>query len=116
MLSILDARLEIGKLARDWRPWGKKIAKAAREILGKCKVHVFGSVAEGSSTGASDVDILIVCGQLPKDCRSRGNIKARIEESAQLPLYHPFEIHFATDEEAETNPVYRTAVQEGIPF
>jgi hypothetical protein len=45
---------------------------------------------------------------------------ARIEEKATLPLYHPFEIHLATEREREretkTNQIYRTAIQEGIPF
>ncbi len=116
MLSILKAKLEIRRLAQNWRPWGKKIAKAARVTLGNCQVYVFGSVATGSAAGASDVDILVVCHQLPEDGRSRGDIKAKIEEAAQLPLYHPFEIHLATNREIEANPIYRTAVQEGIPF
>jgi hypothetical protein len=41
-------------------------------------------------------------------------LKARIEEEAGLPLYHPFEIHLATDEEARENPVYRSAIEEGV--
>jgi predicted nucleotidyltransferase len=112
--SILRASLEISRLTRNWRLWGKKIAKAARKTLGDCEVYVFGSVVSGCPTAASDVDILIVCGQLPEDGRSRGNIKARIEEASQLPLYHPFEIHLATRKEAETNPIYRRVIQEGI--
>jgi len=116
LLSILKAKLDIRKLAQDWRPWTKKIAEAARETLGDCQVYVFGSVARGSAAGASDVDILIVSNQLPEDGKRRGEIKARIEEAAELPLYHPFEIHLATKKETEANPIYRTAIQEGIPF
>jgi len=41
-------------------------------------------------------------------------LKAKIEEAAGLPLYHPFEIHLATDEEARYNPVYRSATKEGV--
>jgi predicted nucleotidyltransferase len=114
LLDILKAKLEVGKLVRNWLPWTKKIAGAARETLGECQVYVFGSVTKGTTTGASDVDILIVCHELPKDEKSRGNAKARLEAEAGLPLYHPFEIHLATIEEAQANPIYRTAIHEGI--
>ena len=110
MLSLLEARLRMKELAENWRFWSKKIAYASRELLGNCEVYVFGSVVRGKATGASDVDILIVSDKLPEDCRSRGNLKAEIEEKAKLPLYHPFEIHLATSEEARRNPVYRSAV------
>jgi hypothetical protein len=43
-------------------------------------------------------------------------LKARIEEAAGLPLYHPFEIHLATDDEVRENPVYRSAIKEGVAF
>ncbi|WXG43804.1 MAG: nucleotidyltransferase domain-containing protein [Promethearchaeati archaeon SRVP18_Atabeyarchaeia-1] len=114
MLKILKAKLEVGKLVYKWRPWAKKIAGAAKVTLGECQVYVFGSVAKGTATGASDVDILIVCREIPKGEKSRGNAKARLEELAGLPLYHPFEIHLATREEAQANPIYRTAIREGI--
>lgn len=116
MLNLLEARLELRKLTRNWRFWSRRIADAAKEAVGSCKVQVFGSVAGGRITGASDVDVLIVCNQLPKDCKGRGDIKAKIEEAAGLPLYHPFEIHLVTEEEAEANPIYRTAIREGVSF
>jgi predicted nucleotidyltransferase len=114
LLNILKAKLEVSKLLHNWLPWTKKIADAAKKTLGECQVYVFGSVAKRTTTGASDVDILIVCRELPKDEKGRGNAKARLEEAAGLPLYHPFEIHLATREEAQANPIYRTAIHEGI--
>jgi len=44
----------------------------------------------------------------------RGDLKAKIEEAANLPLYHPFEVHFVTTEEAEVDLIYREAVNRGI--
>lgn len=114
LLSLLEARLELRKLAQNWRFWSERIAKAAREVLGPCQVYVFGSVVKKRVTGASDVDVLIVGNKLPMDCRGRGNLKAKIEEEARLPLYHPFQIHLATKEEAEESPIYRSAIHEGI--
>lgn len=114
MLSLLKAKIEISKLVRDWRFWCESIAEAAGKVLGLCEVYVFGSVVEGRVTGGSDVDVLIVADRLPGDFRVRGNLKAEIEEAANLPLYHPFEIHMATREEAEANPIYREAVNKGM--
>ncbi|MBO3809951.1 MAG: nucleotidyltransferase domain-containing protein, partial [Candidatus Brockarchaeota archaeon] len=105
---------KLNELARNWRFWSQKTAEAAKRLLGPCEVYVFGSVVKGQATGASDIDILIVSNKLPKDCKGRGNLKAKIEEEAGLPLYHPFEIHLATDEEAKENSVYRSAILEGI--
>lgn len=58
--GISRSRLEMVRLAREWRYWSKKLAEAARRVLGGCEVHVFGSVAEGRAVGGSDVDIPIV--------------------------------------------------------
>lgn len=114
MLRLLRARIELSRLLRDWRSWSEAIAKAAGSVLGPCEVYVFGSVAEGHVTGGSDVDVLIVADRLPRHLRGRGNLKAEIEEAANLPLYHPFEIHLATREEVGANPIYREAVSKGI--
>jgi len=103
----------MGRLVRDWRFWCEAIAEAAGRVLGSCRVYVFGSVVEGCVTGGSDVDVLIVADGLPRDFRLRSGLKADIEE-AGLPLYHPFEIHLATGEEAEGNPIYREAVNRGV--
>ncbi|MCX8183090.1 MAG: nucleotidyltransferase domain-containing protein [Crenarchaeota archaeon] len=114
MLNLLQARLKLNELARDWRFWSRKIAEAARRLLGPCETYVFGSVVKNQVAGGSDIDILIVSDRLPEDYRSRGNLKAKIEEEAGLPLYHPFEIHLATGKEAKENPVYRSAMLEAV--
>ncbi len=116
MLSLLKARVKISQIARQWRFWSEAIAKAAYEVLGSCNVYVFGSAAEGRVTGGSDVDVLIVADSLPGNFRARGELIAKIEEAANLPLYHPFQIHLATWEEAEVNPIYRESVSRGIPI
>lgn len=51
--------------------------------------------------GGSDVDILIVSSNVPGKQRKRWELKAKIEERAGLPLYHPYEIHLANKKEAE---------------
>jgi len=101
LLRILKSRLEIIKLAKEWRYWSIRIARAARDLLGECEVYVFGSVVEGKMTGGSDVDILIISDNVPKCMRKIWELKAKIEEISQLPLYHPYEIHLVNKEEAE---------------
>ncbi|MEM4489526.1 MAG: nucleotidyltransferase domain-containing protein, partial [Desulfurococcaceae archaeon] len=108
--------IEISRIAHQWRFWSETIARTARDILGYCDVYVFGSIAEGRATGGSDVDVLIITDSLPRDFRVRGELIARIEEAAKLPLYHPFQIHLATWEEVKVNPIYRESVSRGIPI
>ncbi len=116
MLSLLKAKLRISQITRQWRSWSEAIAKAAYEVLGSCNLYVFGSVVKERVTGGSDVDVLIVADNLPGDFRVRGELIAKIEEEANLPLYHSFQIHLATWEEVEVNPIYREAVSKGIPI
>jgi len=101
LLRVLRSRLEMVKLAREWRHWSRRIAEAAREVLGDCEVYVFGSVAEGEEVGGSDVDILIVSSRVPDKQRRVWELKARIEERAGLPPYHPYELHLVNEEEAK---------------
>ncbi|MBC7090488.1 MAG: nucleotidyltransferase domain-containing protein [Nitrososphaeria archaeon] len=102
------------ELARNWRYWTEKIAEAAKKILVSSETYVFGSIVRGQVTAASDIDILIISNHIPNTCKERGNLKAKIEEEAGLPLYHPFEIHLATEEEAKNSPVYRSIIKEAI--
>jgi len=101
LLEILRYRIQQAKLLEQWEEWSKKIAGAARKVLGECKVFVFGSVIEGKATGGSDVDILIICRNLPKSRKKRAELIAKIEEEAGLPLYHPYEIHLVNEEESK---------------
>jgi len=93
--------MQQARLLEQWKKWSKKIAEASKKILGECKVFVFGSVVEGKATGGSDVDILIICRNLPESRKERAEIIVKIEEEAGLPLYHPYEIHLVTEEEAK---------------
>ena len=112
--GVYRSRLEIRRLAAEWRYWCSRIGEAARNIFADCRVYVFGSVVRGEETGGSDVDILLVCKTLPDSMKERGELKAKLEEVAGLPLYHPFEIHLATEQEVLSNPVYRSALREAV--
>ncbi|RLI06519.1 hypothetical protein DRO24_04835, partial [Candidatus Bathyarchaeota archaeon] len=59
-------------------------------------------VVRGEAVGGSDVDILIIVDKLPWGVLGRAETKENIVEKAGLPYYHPFQIHLATREEAES--------------
>jgi len=101
LLKILKSRLELIKLAAQWKYWSKKIAEAAKELLEDCEVYVFGSIVEGEAVGGSDVDILIISNKVPSKAKEKWKLKAELEEKAGLPLYHPYEIHLVNRKEAE---------------
>lgn len=101
MSEIYVFSLKMKKIIENWKYWVEKIAATAKEVLGDCEIYVFGSVAEGTWTGGSDVDILIVCSKRIKSNKERGELKALIEEKACLPLFHPFEIHLVSKKEAK---------------
>jgi len=102
---------EQARLRREWRPLVEAVVRAARNLLGECQAYVFGSVAEGRQTAASDVDVLIIAENLPENPSERRTLKIRIEDEAQLPPYHPIQIHLATKKEAKQNPVYSQIVK-----
>ena len=102
---------EQARLRREWRPLAEAVAEAAEKLLGECEVYVFGSVAEGRQTAASDVDVLIIAEKLPQKPSERRTLKIRIEDEANLPEYHPVQIHLITKEEAKENPIYKNILK-----
>jgi len=93
--------MQQAKLLEQWKEWSKRTAGAARRILGECKVFVFGSAIEGKATEGSDVDILIICRNLLESRKERAELIAKTEEEAGLLLYHSYEIHLVSKEEAK---------------
>ena len=86
-----------------WREYAEKVARAAKELVSDAKVFVIGSVAEGTPTIYSDIDILIVVNSIDMETKKR--LLVEILERA-IDLYHlpwdaPVELHIASREEAE---------------
>jgi len=78
-----------------------KVTEAIRRILDRYfreyEIYLFGSVAEGDYTMASDIDILIVSSEMPKQASKRSEIAMKIYEA--LGLDAPVELHMANFEE-----------------
>ncbi|MFB6265106.1 MAG: nucleotidyltransferase domain-containing protein [Bradymonadaceae bacterium] len=60
------------------------------------RVFLFGSVAEGTYTPASDVDLLIYSPEMPDRQSERAELAALLTDL--LGYAHPFEFHFVDDE------------------
>ena len=89
------------EMITNYKLYLKKINESIKTVLNDSKVYLFGSIIDGNLVGASDIDILIVA-HVPKKHLRRAEIIAKIEESAGLPLSHPFEFHLITEDELNT--------------
>ncbi len=88
----------------------RRISIAAKKLLDGALVKVFGSAVSGDYTASSDLDILVVSPKIPRGALARAELKVALEKRARLPLINSVEIHLATPEEAETNPIYREII------
>lgn len=101
MENYLDILMKRAEIIKKWKEYATKIAEVTKTILPDSRIYVFGSVIKGEATGGSDVDILVVSRNIPKSGIERAEIKVKIEELSNLPLYHPFEFHLVNEEEAK---------------
>ncbi|MCX7705814.1 MAG: nucleotidyltransferase domain-containing protein [bacterium] len=72
----------------------REIKKEAGRILRNVRVIVFGSVVKKNHTPLSDIDVLIICDELPDNWEERRMLRAKIK-----PPFSPFQIHLVTDKE-----------------
>ncbi|WP_460024170.1 nucleotidyltransferase domain-containing protein [Infirmifilum sp. SLHALR2] len=88
---------------RRWREYAEKVARAVGDLAPGAKVFVIGSVAEGTPTIYSDVDILVVLDRVDMETKKRllVDILERAIDLYQLPWDAPVELHIVSREEAE---------------
>jgi len=89
-----------------------RVSNAAKGLLCDAVVRVFGSVASGDYTPASDVDILITSQNVPRGAMARAELKVALEKQAGLPPINSVEIYLVTPEEAWANPIYREVLSK----
>jgi predicted nucleotidyltransferase len=77
-----------GDLNRELRRLAEEYALAAREALGDNLVSVvlFGSVARGGAAPGSDIDLLVVCRELPEGAFRRRRLVEPVEERLEPAL------------------------------
>ncbi len=97
---LIERKKEREKYFRNYKFYCKKIKKEAKKILGKSlKVLVFGSLVKGKWNFQSDIDVLIISDNLPKDFEKRGEIRTKIK--SKINPFSPFQLHLVTKEEFE---------------
>lgn len=103
----------------------KKYAQLAKEHLGAnlISVALFGSVARGEATPTSDIDLLIVCENLPKGMFKRHALLEPVREQLQSELkslwkqgiYADFtELVYTRDEASKFHWVYLDMLDEAL--
>jgi hypothetical protein len=80
---------------RRWREYAESVCRAARDVLGRdVEVYVIGGVAEERTTVLSDIDILVVAGELPRDRKELYSvILGKAIDVYGLPWDAPVELH-----------------------
>ena len=84
---------------KNWQKHCRDIKEIAKEFLKEVRVLVFGSIIEDKWGPASDIDVLIISNNLPKNLEKRGEIRTKIK--AKLDPFSPFQLHLATPQEFE---------------
>jgi len=96
---MFEHYLKSGKEALQYLSKYREVAKRVKEVVGTdfkdAKVYVFGSTLKGRFTGASDIDLLIVCEGIDRDEAERLKVKVLRSLGYSVPL----QIHIATTKE-----------------
>ncbi len=95
--------LERLRLLREWRRYVRYVVEAVSKLYPEARVYLIGSVAEGTYTAMSDVDVLVV---LPGKHSSRSLHRASLaiwEEAfrLRLPWDYPVDLIVADEERAK---------------
>lgn len=62
-------------------------------------VVLFGSIVKGTSTSTSDIDVLVICENLPKDWRVRDKMALELTENIELEYATSFHIILVSKDE-----------------
>jgi len=93
----LKLQKEKRKYFENYKIYCQKIKEIAESILGEVKVLVFGSIIKNEYQPTSDIDVLIVSGDLPYNFDERAKIRTKIK--SEIDPFSPFQIHLSTPEE-----------------
>ena len=88
------------KYFENYKFYCQRLKESAEKILGRARLIVFGSIIMGKFNPRSDIDILIISENLPKDDEERAIIRTKLK--ASIAPFSPFQIHLATPQEYQT--------------
>ena len=101
----MDAKYMIERLRAlmSWRRNLEKLYRAVKAVVPDAKVYIFGGAAENRLTAVSDIDVLVVTRNPPKDAIEYGKVAARIKEELEkqgMEMSYLYEIHVVDKERA----------------
>lgn len=117
--------LEQADINQVLRTLAQRYAELAQEVLGEnlTSVVLYGSTARGEATPGSDIDLLIICRELPRGIFQRQKVLEPIREQIQPELdilwsrgcYSDFSEVLKTEEEAQqTIPPYLDMTEDAL--
>lgn len=86
------------KYFKDYLEYAKEIKKKAKDLLGKVKVFIFGSILKTDEI-PEDIDILIISPKLQKS-EKKSEIRTKLFQ--KLGFSSPFELHLITPKEYQS--------------
>jgi predicted nucleotidyltransferase len=96
---LITTQREKEKYFKNWKEYSQKIKKIAKKLLEEVRVLVFGSIVKNEWGPKSDIDVLIISKNLPKDPDRRREIRTKIK--AKIDPFSPYQFHLATPSEFE---------------
>lgn len=107
------------------RSLAQRYAEVARQVLGEnlTSVVLYGSVARGEATCGSDIDLLVICRDLPRGIFERQSVLEPIREQLQPEIdalwaqgcYSDFSELLKTEQEAQhTIPPYLDMTEDAL--
>ena len=86
-------------LMKYWKDVALAVSETCTELCGTCEVYIIGSVARGTATCLSDLDVLVV---VPETCNARETKKALLRKVIwKIPYDYPLNLHVVKKGEEE---------------
>jgi len=85
------------KYFKNYKTYLRTIKDVCLKELKEAKIYLFGSFAEGKHLPSSDIDVLIVSKNMPKNVSERSKIKVKVWK--KIGVFSPFELHLVNGEE-----------------
>jgi len=103
--SVIKTQAERLREPLRWREYLPHLVDAVGKILGEeVELYVIGSAVERRLTIDSDIDVVVITGEVPKPDLKRAQILSEIwreMEEKGVPWWYPFKIHLMAREEFE---------------
>ncbi len=87
-----------------WRNNADSLAEAVKKVFPESEVYIIGGAAEGRITAVSDIDVVVILEEPPKNAMERATLLARVREEMErrgITDSYLYEIHILSRSEAQ---------------